>query len=109
MYCTALSFSVIVNNCTTIRVSKAHTGVTMAGVVHQILEQHRIVSKVCLLLFRHLKCPILIAQVIGLTADNASSNDTMTDHLVQLMPEWGGQRNRIRCINHVINLVEKVM
>ncbi|KZT31642.1 hypothetical protein SISSUDRAFT_1067594 [Sistotremastrum suecicum HHB10207 ss-3] len=42
---------------------------------------------------------------LACAGDNASNNDTMTDHIPELVPSHGGQTTRIRCILHVINLV----
>ena len=44
-----------------------------------------------------------------MTADNASSNDTMTDELAGLIVHFGGDLTRTRCLLHVINLVAKTV
>lgn len=36
--------------------------------------------------------------------DNASNNDTMTDHLAGLLKAFGGQFARTRCFLHILNL-----
>jgi len=46
-------------------------------------------------------------QILSITCDNASSNDTMTDHLEDLIEAFPGQANRTRCFAHIINLVAK--
>ncbi|KZS86490.1 hypothetical protein SISNIDRAFT_420832, partial [Sistotremastrum niveocremeum HHB9708] len=48
-------------------------------------------------------------QWLGAVGDNASNNDTMTDHLPEILPSHGGQTTRIRCILHIINLVAQVI
>jgi len=44
-----------------------------------------------------------------MTADNASSNDTMTDELTGLIAHFGGDLTWMRCLLHVINLVAKMV
>ncbi|KAH9849693.1 hypothetical protein C2E23DRAFT_736527, partial [Lenzites betulinus] len=45
--------------------------------------------------------------ILSMTADNASNNDTMTDHLAGLLPAFGGQFARTRCFLHILNLSAK--
>jgi hypothetical protein len=49
------------------------------------------------------------SQLLGLTADNASPNDVMVNELVDMIPAFGGQANRVRCFDHVVNLVAKAI
>ena len=51
---------------------------------------------------------ITITQLLGLAGDNASNNQTMTEYLTDLIPSWGGEMSQVRCITHIINLVEQV-
>ena len=46
-------------------------------------------------------------QLLALTADNASPNNVMVDRLEDLIPSFGGAANRVRCFDHVTNLVAK--
>ena len=46
-------------------------------------------------------------QILSITADNASSNDTLTTELADLVAHFGGPTSRTRCFLHVINLVAK--
>jgi hypothetical protein len=46
-------------------------------------------------------------QMLSLTADNASANDTMTRQLAKLIPSFGGEPTRTRCFLHIVNLVAK--
>ena len=46
-------------------------------------------------------------QVLSVTCDNASPNDTMTDELAVLLEEFPGSANRTRCFTHILNLVAK--
>lgn len=53
-------------------------------------------------------CTLLtIVQVLSITCDNASANDTMIDELAKLLNEFPGSANRTRCFNHILNLVAK--
>lgn len=44
------------------------------------------------------------AQILSVTCDNASNNDTMTDHLAAKLKAFGGQFARTRCFLHILNL-----
>ncbi|KAJ7060841.1 hypothetical protein C8F01DRAFT_966136, partial [Mycena amicta] len=46
-------------------------------------------------------------QIISVTCDNATSNDTMIDELKCRLPYFRGKEDRTRCMAHVINLVAK--
>jgi hypothetical protein len=53
-------------------------------------------------------CTLLtIVQVLSVTCNNASANDTMIDELSELLEEFPGSANRTRCFNHILNLVAK--
>lgn len=45
--------------------------------------------------------------MLSVTADNAAANDTMTTHLSQLLPSFGGEPTQTRCFLHIVNLVAK--
>jgi len=46
-------------------------------------------------------------QLLSITCDNASNNDTMIAELVNLLNEFPGPANQTRCFTHVLNLVVK--
>ena len=48
-------------------------------------------------------------QILSVTADNTSSNDTMTDEHASLIAHFGGDLTQTRCLLHVINLVAKTV
>ena len=53
-------------------------------------------------------CRLLtIVQVLSVTCDNASANNTMIDKLSELLEEFPGSANHTRCFNHILNLVAK--
>lgn len=47
------------------------------------------------------------SKVLGLTADNATVNDVMTDELEMLVDSFDGQDGRARCFGHIVNLAAK--
>jgi hypothetical protein len=46
-------------------------------------------------------------QVLGITCDNASPNDTMIEELPKLIAAFPGSANHTRCFDHVLALVAK--
>ncbi|KAK6977237.1 ribonuclease H-like domain-containing protein [Favolaschia claudopus] len=73
-----------------VEVPVAHTGENLAEVLSNVIHDFGIENK-------HL----------SITADNASSNDTMMTHLETLLPSFSADLDRMRCFAHVINLVAK--
>ena len=53
-------------------------------------------------------CTLLtIVQVLSITCNNTSANDTMIDKLSKLLKEFPGSANHTRCFNHILNLIAK--
>ena len=48
-------------------------------------------------------------QILGITCDNASNNDTMVEALATIMSHFSGEANRARCLAHIVNLVAKII
>jgi hypothetical protein len=46
-------------------------------------------------------------EILSITSDNASNNDTMIAELADLIDEFPGPANQTRCFAHIINLVVK--
>ena len=46
-------------------------------------------------------------EILSITCDNASNNDTMIKELANLIDEFPGPVNQTRCFTHVLNLVVK--
>jgi hypothetical protein len=46
-------------------------------------------------------------QILSITCDNASNNDTMITELANLLDDFPGPANQTRCFTHVLNLVVK--
>lgn len=47
-------------------------------------------------------------QILAITTDNASNNNTLIDELGDLLEGFQGSLTRVRCFAHVLNLVVKV-
>jgi hypothetical protein len=48
-----------------------------------------------------------VFQILSVTCDNASNNDTMIEHLATLVDSFPGASNQTRCFTHILNLVAK--
>ncbi|PIL25420.1 hypothetical protein GSI_13310 [Ganoderma sinense ZZ0214-1] len=48
-------------------------------------------------------------KVLGITSDNAKTNDAMMRHLKMLHPESRGPDGRVRCFAHILSLVVKAV
>ncbi|KAJ3574247.1 hypothetical protein NP233_g1903 [Leucocoprinus birnbaumii] len=70
----------------------SHSGSNLAHAFAEILKEFGIQDK-----------------ILGLACDNASANKTMTDKLVRHLPGFRGEKSRVRCFLHIINLVAKVI
>jgi hypothetical protein len=46
-------------------------------------------------------------QILSITCDNASNNDTMIGELANLLDDFPGAANQTRCFTHILNLVVK--
>jgi hypothetical protein len=55
---------------------------------------------------------LTVVQILSITCDNASCNDSMVKELDtddNLLPGYGGETNRTRCFDHVINLTARTV
>lgn len=97
-----------------VEVAHSHSGIHLAEAFADILKSFDISDKVCPHISVH-EVGLRIAwrrclrglQVLGVTCDNASNNDAMIKHLTELLPDFDGAPNRVRCFAHVLNLVAK--
>lgn len=89
-----------------VEVAKSHSGMNLAEAFAKILDDFGISDKAR---FRqqHLARLTDFHQMLSITADNASSNDTMTTELAKLIDHFGGEAACTRCFLHIINLVAK--
>ena len=74
-----------------IHLTANHTGEYLAKEVHACLQRFSIQDR-----------------LLSVASDNASNNGTLVDCLARLLPAWGGQRNRIRCLGHILSLAMQV-
>ena len=91
---------------TSCRATKAHTGIYLAGRISECLHDFGIQNKVCYS-FRNERL-LTSYQILALTLDNASNNNTLVEELTDLLEGYQGSSTRIRCFAHVLNLVVKV-
>jgi hypothetical protein len=50
---------------------------------------------------------LTVVQIISVTCDNASNNDTMVEALKDLLEVFPGESNRTRCFDHIVNLIAR--
>ena len=51
----------------------------------------------------------LFNQILGVTADNASNNDSMIRYLRDLVDDFPGPSNQTRCFLHILNITAKAI
>ena len=93
-----------------VEVAELHTGVILAETFVEVLKAFDIEKKVRYLVA--FECEPNIAysleqQVLSITADNASNNDTMIAHLEKVLLDFLGAINQTRCFAHTVNLCAK--
>ena len=89
-----------------VEVPMSHSGVNLAATFAKVLEEFGISDKVWLQLNKNKKTDCF-TQILGVTADNASNNDKMIEHLAALIETFPGAANQTRCFAHILNLVAK--
>ena len=93
------------------RCSKGHTGGYLAARISEHLHEYGIQDKVSIL-FPCIACNAsnltLCPQILAITTDNASNNNTLIDELGDLLDGFQGSLTRVQCFAHVLNLVVKV-
>ena len=50
----------------------------------------------------------MLLQILAITLDNTSNNNTLIDELGELLDGFQGSLTRVRCFAHILNLVVKV-
>jgi hypothetical protein len=93
-----------------VEVAESHTGVVLGETFVKVLKAFDIEKKVRYLVA--FECEPNVAyslerQVLSITADNASNNDTMFAHLETVLPDFPGAINQTRCFAHTVNLCAK--
>lgn len=92
-----------------VEVPRSHSGANLAVAFAEILEEFGIADKVSSLdtCSSRSAGTHLSIQCLGIACDNASNNDTMIDSLAERLPDFDGQKGRVRCFLHILNLVAK--
>ncbi|KAF7372265.1 Zinc finger BED domain-containing protein 4 [Mycena venus] len=75
-----------------VKASKSHTGIYLASRIAECLCEYGIQDK-----------------ILAVVEDKASNNDTMISELADLIPSFSGNKTRVRCFAHVLNLVVKAI
>ena len=93
-----------------VEVVESHMGVVLGETFVEVLKAFDIEKKVRYLVA--FECEPNVAyslerQVLSITADNASNNDTMFAHLETVLPDFPGAINQTRCFAHTVNLCAK--
>ena len=90
-----------------VEVAMSHSGVNLAAAFADILQEFGVSDKVSFderTLEKILTC---ILQILCITCNNASPNDTMVNKLSNLIVSFPGDANHAQCFNHVIALIAK--
>jgi hypothetical protein len=92
-----------------IQVATSHSGVNLANVFAKVLEDFGISDKVSnkYLTTQSPMSLLTCTQILSITCDNASNNDTMIEELGDLVDAFPGEASRTRCFAHIINLIAK--
>jgi hypothetical protein len=91
-------------------VAKPHMGFVLVEEFAQVLDEFRIASKVCGNMHNISKSSHECrSKILSITADNTKTNDTMIDELEQLLSDFPGRVNQMRCFAHIINLIAKTI
>jgi hypothetical protein len=93
-----------------VEVVESHMGVILSETFVEVLKAFDIEKKVRYL--EVFKCKPNVAyslewQVLSITANNASNNDTMFVHLETVLPDFLGAIDQTQCFAHTVNLCAK--
>jgi hypothetical protein len=83
-----------------------HTGANLALVFADVLKEFGIMDKVSLYAETEAKYLAMDVQILSITCDNATNNDSMIQELACLIPDYSAV-NRSRCFLHIVNLIAK--
>lgn len=90
-----------------VEVAESHSGANLALAFAGILDEFGISDKVCKHIFKYKLLTYVGWQILSISCDNASNNDAMISELANLVEEFPGSANQIRCFLHILNLVVK--
>ena len=93
-----------------VEMAKSHTGVNLGITFASVLKNFGIEDKVSVSNIKsaitHLR---FVLQILSITGDNVSNNDTMIQYLGDALDEFPGPANQTRCFVHTVNLVVKAI
>jgi len=91
-----------------VEVAKSHTGVNLGIAFVNVLKTFGVEEKVRLLNnYRSLTYIVHVLQILGITGDNASNNDSMIKYLGDTLDDFPGPANQTWCFVHTVNLIAK--
>lgn len=95
-----------------VEVAESHTSVNLGIAFADVLKKFGVEDKVRSLNSYHwqrasLTCVVCTLQILGITGDNASNNDSMVRYLSNALDDFPGRANQTRCFVHTINLIAK--
>src|ERR1700690_3554268 len=88
-----------------VEVDKSHSGVNLAAAFALILDEFGIADKVSDGLYQILQLLTRAIQILSITCDNASVNDTMINELSKIIEKFSGPSNQTRCFNHILAII----
>ena len=88
-----------------VEVAMSHSGMNLAMAFAQILDEFGISNKVSNRSMGKETILTYVPQALGITCDNASSNDTRINKLPNLIKNYLGTLNCAQCFNHIVALV----
>lgn len=94
-----------------VEVARSHSGINLAIAFAEILETFGVKDKVRYVIWNKKSDKEYSpnGQILSITADNASNNDTMVDHLGEILDEFPGASNQTRCFAHTISISAKAI
>jgi hypothetical protein len=93
-----------------VEVARSHSGLNLAAAFATVLEEFGISDKARITYCNDQHGHHLPeTQILSITCDNASNNDTMIDDLEDLVKGFSGAPNRTRCFAHIINLIAQTI
>ena len=93
-----------------VEMAKSHTGVNLGITFASVLKNFGIEDKVSISNIKsaitHLR---FVLQILSITGNNASNNDTIIQYLGDALNEFPGPANQTQCFVHTVNLVAKAI
>jgi hypothetical protein len=93
-----------------VEVAESHTGVNLGIAFVDVLKKFGVEDKVrspnsCQR--ASLTCVVRALQILGITGDNASNNNSMIEYISNSLDDFPGRTNQTRCFVHTVNLIAK--